>query len=287
MLFRSQSSMAGVPAGASSPGSRQELAVQLLDVPDEVRAATFMPHPAAVPAIGISMPSCGWQSDKPQSQGSMSMTPSLPTLAPRDAARTDAIEPASLNRNSKVRLIGPSMRRASAQASFARPLLATPLLQVVHRVITRHLLGQAGFKADEAGSGAGTLIQRFGSAAKLNIHLHCLVLGGVYRHSADGAPEFVELVRAGPRRLLGGRAQSVAAGLRVGDAGAVGPPVPALSSAETAFAGGDSHEPGTPRANPQSVVTFEANCPLAWPHFSNVSPCCDWRSLDFFKGEIT
>ncbi len=47
-----------------------------------------------------------------------------------------------------------------------RPLLAahpkqvTPVLQVVHRVITRHLLGQAGLKADEADSGAVTLIQR-------------------------------------------------------------------------------------------------------------------------------
>ena len=34
------------------------------------------------------------------------------------------------------------------------PKLVTPVLQVVHRVITRHLLDQAGFKADEADSGA-------------------------------------------------------------------------------------------------------------------------------------
>jgi len=39
--------------------------------------------------------------------------------------------------------------------------------QVVHRAITRHLLGQAGLNADEADSGAVTLIQRFGSAAHL------------------------------------------------------------------------------------------------------------------------
>ena len=74
----------------------------------------------------------------------------------------------------------------------AQPKLVTPVLQVVHRVITRHLLGQAGLKPDEADSGAVTLIQRFGSAANLNIHLHCLVLDGVYRRSAEGAPEFVE-----------------------------------------------------------------------------------------------
>ena len=75
----------------------------------------------------------------------------------------------------------------------AQPKLVTPVLQVVHRVITRHLLGQAGLKADAADSGAVTLIQRFGSAANLNVHLHCLVLDGVYRRGTDGAPEFVEV----------------------------------------------------------------------------------------------
>ncbi len=75
----------------------------------------------------------------------------------------------------------------------AQPKLVTPVLQVVHRVITRHLLGQADLKADEADSGAVTLIQRFGSAANLNIHLHCLVLDGVYRRNADGAPVFMEV----------------------------------------------------------------------------------------------
>jgi len=67
------------------------------------------------------------------------------------------------------------------------------VLKVVHRVITRFLLKQASAKADEADSGAVTLIQRFGSAANLNIHLHCLVLDGVYRRGSEGAPEFVEV----------------------------------------------------------------------------------------------
>ena len=75
----------------------------------------------------------------------------------------------------------------------AQPKLVTPVLQVVHRVIRRHLLGQAGLKADEVDSGAVTLIQRFGSAANFNIHLHCLVLDGVYRPGTDGAPVFVEV----------------------------------------------------------------------------------------------
>ncbi len=64
---------------------------------------------------------------------------------------------------------------------------------MLHRVITRHLLGQAGLKADEAGSDTVALIQRFGSAANLNIHRHCLVLDGVYRRGIGGAPEFVEV----------------------------------------------------------------------------------------------
>ncbi len=75
----------------------------------------------------------------------------------------------------------------------AQPKLVTPVLQVVHRVITRFLLDQAGLKADEADGGAVTLIQRFGSAANLNTHLHCLVLDGVYRRGTDGEPVFVEV----------------------------------------------------------------------------------------------
>ena len=74
----------------------------------------------------------------------------------------------------------------------ARPELVTPVLQVVQRMATRHLLGQAGLRADEGHGGAVTLIQRYGSAANRNIHLHCLVLDGVYRCDAHGAPGFIE-----------------------------------------------------------------------------------------------
>ena len=63
----------------------------------------------------------------------------------------------------------------------AHPELLAPVLRIIHRVITRFLLKQARLKRTTAGTGAVTLIQRFGSAANLNIHLHCLVLDGVYR----------------------------------------------------------------------------------------------------------
>ena len=64
-------------------------------------------------------------------------------------------------------------------------------MQIIHRVITRCLIQQAGLKRGEANTGAVTLIQRFGTTANLNIHLHCLVLDGVYRGS-EGVAVFHE-----------------------------------------------------------------------------------------------
>jgi hypothetical protein len=82
-----------------------------------------------------------------------------------------------------------------ALAAVAEQMLAH--IGVVHRVITRHLLGQAGLKADEADSCAVRLLEPSlwmkGSAANLNIHLHCLVLDGVYRCDTEGEPVFVEV----------------------------------------------------------------------------------------------
>ena len=63
----------------------------------------------------------------------------------------------------------------------AQPQLLTPVLKVIHRAISTFLIKQAGLKKKETSTGAVTLIQRFGSAANLNIHFHCLFLDGVYR----------------------------------------------------------------------------------------------------------
>ena len=38
-----------------------------------------------------------------------------------------------------------------------------------------------------------SVTQRLGSAANLNIHVHCRVLDGVYRCDSDGVPSFVEV----------------------------------------------------------------------------------------------
>ena len=54
------------------------------------------------------------------------------------------------------------------------------------------VLSLAGVLGGQGQCGSVTLIQRFGSAANLNIHLHCMVLDGVYRSDAEGEPEFIE-----------------------------------------------------------------------------------------------
>ena len=58
-----------------------------------------------------------------------------------------------------------------------RELLAS-VLQIMHRVIATFLFKQTGIPRTQAATGAVTLVQRFGSAANLNIHLLALVLGG-------------------------------------------------------------------------------------------------------------
>ena len=80
----------------------------------------------------------------------------------------------------------------------AHSKLVTRVLQAVQRVATRHLLAAAGLAADEGHGGAVTLIRRFGSAANLNIHLHCLVrpqapalgtsVNNEFRHLATAEP---------------------------------------------------------------------------------------------------
>ena len=67
------------------------------------------------------------------------------------------------------------------------PELLAPVLQIIHRAIATFLIDQTGIKRDQAATGAVTLIQRFGSAANLNVHLHALVLDGVYGNPCPAA----------------------------------------------------------------------------------------------------
>jgi hypothetical protein len=57
----------------------------------------------------------------------------------------------------------------------AHPQLLSSVLQIVHRVISASLIKQAGLKRSQAHGGAVTLRKPIGSAANLNIHLHCLI----------------------------------------------------------------------------------------------------------------
>ncbi|MFM7549659.1 MAG: transposase [Cyanobacteriota bacterium] len=89
--------------------------------------------------------------------------------------------------------------------------LLTPVLGIVHRVITGFLIEQAGLRRGAADAGSVTLLQRFGSAGNLNIHLHCLVLDGVYRRT-EGQPVFDE-ARAPTGAELAGLLEQIVARL--------------------------------------------------------------------------
>ena len=67
----------------------------------------------------------------------------------------------------------PGARLPEAALRAAQPEWVTSVLQVVQRLITRHLLDGAELPANEGQGGAVTLIQRFGAATNLNIHLYC------------------------------------------------------------------------------------------------------------------
>ncbi len=77
----------------------------------------------------------------------------------------------------------------------AYPELLTPTLAIVHREIRRFLVHKTGVTRGQ--TGAVTLVQRFGSAANLNIHLHGLVLDGVYQ---SGSTTRSSTLQTRPRR---------------------------------------------------------------------------------------
>jgi ribosomal protein S27E len=74
---------------------------------------------------------------------------------------------------------------------FARhPEWLTQVLGIVWRVLSGHLIRKAGQTRKTARTGSVTLIQRFGSALNLNIHLHMLILDGVYAENGHGKLRF-------------------------------------------------------------------------------------------------
>jgi len=70
----------------------------------------------------------------------------------------------------------------------SKPQALGPVLGIVQRVIGAWLAADTGVARKQAQTGAVTLIQRFGSALNLNVHLHMLFLDGVYEPRADRKP---------------------------------------------------------------------------------------------------
>ena len=69
--------------------------------------------------------------------------------------------------------------------------LCTAVAGVLHRAVHRHLRSWARTRGlGDARSGAVIVVQRFGGALNLNIHLHALVLDGVFARAADGRLRF-------------------------------------------------------------------------------------------------
>ncbi len=78
----------------------------------------------------------------------------------------------------------------------SKPDAIGPVLGIVHRVIAGWLADQAGVERAAAQFGAVTLIQRFGSALNLNVHLHMLWLDGVYEENVEHPQRKPRLRRA-------------------------------------------------------------------------------------------
>ncbi|MFK7957594.1 MAG: transposase, partial [Lysobacterales bacterium] len=70
-----------------------------------------------------------------------------------------------------------------------RPATLSRVLAIVYRAIARRYAGAAGVAVSQGHTGSVTLIQRFGSALNLNVHLHMLFLDGVYVER-DDKPRF-------------------------------------------------------------------------------------------------
>ena len=83
------------------------------------------------------------------------------------------------------------------------------VLRIVYRCIATHLIKKAGFSRKTTGTGAVTLIQRFGSALNLNVHFQMLFLDGVYVERPDGSLRF-RWVRAQTSTELAGLTQTLA-----------------------------------------------------------------------------
>ncbi|MFO0154375.1 MAG: transposase [Alphaproteobacteria bacterium] len=95
------------------------------------------------------------------------------------------------------------------------PGVIGPALGVVYRVLAQHLAALASLRGAIFQTGAVTIIQRFRSAANLNVHFHCLVLDGAFRVGGDGRPRFVAATAPTPAQLQARLAEMIARPMRL------------------------------------------------------------------------
>jgi hypothetical protein len=74
------------------------------------------------------------------------------------------------------------------------------VLGIVYRAISGFILRKAKLTRAEGDTGSVTLIQRFGSALNLNVHLHMLVLDGAFL-SGTAPPVFRRIAAPTEREL--------------------------------------------------------------------------------------
>ena len=83
-----------------------------------------------------------------------------------------------------------------------RPDVLSDCIAIINRAIETQLIHRAGLtRTRGARSGIVTLVQRFGSALNLNIHLHILALEGAYSFDEPGNPRFHQVTAPTPREL--------------------------------------------------------------------------------------
>ena len=91
----------------------------------------------------------------------------------------------------------------------SRPEALARALEVIYRLLATHLAHKAGSTRKRSATGAVTLVQRFGSALNLNIHLHMLCLDGLYAPRPGGGLRFTR-VKAPEREELDDLVQRIA-----------------------------------------------------------------------------
>ncbi len=89
----------------------------------------------------------------------------------------------------------------------SRPENMGRVLGIVYHVIATHLIKKSGHTHRAAQTGAVTLIQRFGSALNLNIHLVCVDARMPQAHGCAGAAHMLFLDHVPHRRGAAGGAR--------------------------------------------------------------------------------